>query len=355
MPVTIKSPNADEIFDAYKQKAPKKDLEKAYGVKGAVFNIDQITAAEYVQNVQKGCVLYFQYKEGAKASKEAAEELYTDPSKVGGITFYDFGTANVQRSSWKKKDDTVPGYKTLKEASCDKCGGNGYTACDCKNTGIQKCSKCDGKGVMQCNTCKGEGTLSTDISVIDAQGAKKNVSKSYNCPDCFGNGTRLCTDCDGTGKVLCSKCKGMKGLPCKECGGTGIYYSYTMIPVPFKSASGLEDAIFPSLKLGKFEKEMGKELEEILPQTDAITVKKIEDLTQKIIEPNLGYFDGAIKTAMGACQKQFKTLEKTPGTKPQLPVWVFPLLILDCKTKKGTTFQVYAIGTEQSFVCKGTL
>ncbi|MBA7530513.1 hypothetical protein ES705_22721 [subsurface metagenome] len=49
--VRIKTPNLDEIFEKWKQRAVRKDkkkMEKQFGTKGAVFSLDAVSAAEYV-------------------------------------------------------------------------------------------------------------------------------------------------------------------------------------------------------------------------------------------------------------------------------------------------------------------
>ncbi len=356
MAITIKAPNADDIFVRYLRIANKKDVEKAYAVKGAVFDLDKISAAESVQNVTKGAVFYFQYKTEIKpAAKSKEDEQEVAIPKADRIDFFDFGTAVVDKEKWKRKEDKVPGFKSIHEVNCSKCGGNGFLKCECGGAGEMKCNKCQGKGTIADSYCKGEGKLEVELTVYDGSMNKNRVRKSYQCPDCFGAGNLTCPECNGAGKIVCKRCGGKKGQVCKECGGAGKFYAYSMIPVPYRAVSGLDVCIFPSLKLGKFEKEMGQELEEILEKSDAISVKDVKDLNQKFIEPTLGYFDGQVKSAMNNAQKEFSSLEKNKDTKPKYPVWVFPLLILECATKKGSSYQIYAIGTEKSFIVKGTL
>ncbi len=60
MPIQIKGPNADEIFNRFKQTSGRrKALEKHYGIKKAAFNIDNITAAEFVKEVHKEAVFFY--------------------------------------------------------------------------------------------------------------------------------------------------------------------------------------------------------------------------------------------------------------------------------------------------------
>ncbi|OLS13282.1 MAG: Uncharacterized protein RBG13Loki_3065 [Promethearchaeota archaeon CR_4] len=356
MSITIKAPNADDIFARYLRIAPKKDVEKGYAVKGAVFDLDKISAAESVQNVTKGAVFYYQYKIDIKpVAKSTGDEQQVQVPKADRIDFFDFGSASVDKEKWKKKEDKLPGFKTIRDVSCTKCGGNGYLKCDCGGTGEMKCGKCEGKGTVSDARCKGTGKLEVELTVYDGALNKNRVRKPYQCPECYGAGNLTCPECNGAGKIMCKKCGGKKGLQCKDCGGVGKVYGYAMIPVPYKAVSGLDVGIFPSLKLGKFEKEMGQELEQILEKSDAISIKDVKQLNQKVIEPNLGYIDGPIKNAMNECAKEFSNLEKNKDTKPQYPIWVFPLLILDCKTRKGSSYQIYAIGTEKSFIVRGNL
>ena len=61
MGITIKSANPDDIWESWKRKASKtQKLEKHYGTKGAVFNLDQVTATEFVKNVSKAAIIYFE-------------------------------------------------------------------------------------------------------------------------------------------------------------------------------------------------------------------------------------------------------------------------------------------------------
>lgn len=356
MPITIKSPNPDDVFARYLRIANKSDVEKAYAVKGAVFDLDKISAAECVQNVTKGSVFYFQYKTEIKpAAKGKDDKQEVDVVKADRIDFFDFGTAVVDKEKWKKKEDKVPGFETIQEVNCPKCAGNGYLKCDCGGSGTVKCGKCQGKGTIDDARCKGKGTQEVEITYYDGAMNKNRVRKSYQCPECFGAGKLTCTECNGQGTLPCKRCGGRKGQTCKECGGVGKYYSYNLIPVPYKAVSGLDVAIFPSLKLGKFEKEMGQELGEILEKSDAIAIKDVKDLNQKIIEPTLGFFDGQVKSAMNNCAKEFSSLEKGKDTTPKYPIWVFPMIIMECGTKKGNGYQIYAIGTEKSFIVKGTM
>ncbi|MFX1417748.1 MAG: hypothetical protein ACFE9N_02380, partial [Promethearchaeota archaeon] len=60
--VRIKTPNLDDIFEKWKQKAARTDrkkMEKQFGTKGAVFSLDAISAAEYVKDTNKEAAIYF--------------------------------------------------------------------------------------------------------------------------------------------------------------------------------------------------------------------------------------------------------------------------------------------------------
>ena len=61
MAIHIKSPNPDEVWEKWKLKAARSQkLEKYYGIKGAVFNLESITAAEFVKDVNKGAIFYLE-------------------------------------------------------------------------------------------------------------------------------------------------------------------------------------------------------------------------------------------------------------------------------------------------------
>ncbi|MHA1733456.1 MAG: hypothetical protein ACTSU5_16025, partial [Promethearchaeota archaeon] len=78
MSIAIKSPNADEIWEKFKNSKKLDFLKKFWGQKKVQLNKDQITSAEYVKNVTKAAVFYFQGRTSVKpaaASKAKKEQV----------------------------------------------------------------------------------------------------------------------------------------------------------------------------------------------------------------------------------------------------------------------------------------
>ena len=84
--VRIKTPNLDEIFEKWKQRAvrsDKKKMEKQFGTKGAIFSLDAISAAEYVKDTQKEAAIYFAIKKTiGEVTKETDEKTVLAPNLV---------------------------------------------------------------------------------------------------------------------------------------------------------------------------------------------------------------------------------------------------------------------------------
>ncbi len=88
--VRIKSPNIDDIFNKWKQKAyrqKKKELEKQFGTKGAVFSLDTISAGETVKETMKEASIYFLVEQKVETSKDQKEDR-GDITELSKTTFY---------------------------------------------------------------------------------------------------------------------------------------------------------------------------------------------------------------------------------------------------------------------------
>ena len=81
--VRIKTPNLDDIFEKWKNKAgrtQRKQMEKQFSAKGSVFTLDAISAAEYVTPpALKGAAIYFSIKKTVAASKVKEENMFSLP------------------------------------------------------------------------------------------------------------------------------------------------------------------------------------------------------------------------------------------------------------------------------------
>ena len=153
----IKTPNLDEIFDKWKQKAArtdKKKMEKEFGTKGAVFSLDAISAAEYVKDTVKEAAIYFAVKKSLGPAPKGKEENLVIAPRVVKEQYYSFkGAGNVNKENWKG-DDKVPHYESIQAAPCKNCRGKGYIDDKCK-------------------TCKGTGKIEETLIVLVGEEQKK--------------------------------------------------------------------------------------------------------------------------------------------------------------------------------------
>ncbi len=308
--VRIKTPNLDDIFERWKQKAARtqrKIMEKQFGTKGSVFSLDAISAAEYVvPPALKGAAIYFSIQKTVSASTKKEENLVSAP-RLGRETFYLF-RGKVNKEIWKGGAE-VPMYDSIKTVSCKNCRGNGYIEDKCK-------------------TCKGTGKIAEDWNVITGE-AQKKEKKTFEYP---------CGDCFGTGKLQ---------YPCKECGGHKNLYKYGILPVPFQTVvSGLP--ILHSSLQTKYEKEIGKDLQVLIEKVEAIKFGNFKDLNDKA-EGSLGYWDKNVKKTINTAGNDYKKFEKDKETKIVSQIYLFPMIRLNCATKKGKKFEIYSLGSEANF------
>jgi len=182
--VRIKTPNLDEIFNKWKQKAIKQDrkkMEKEFGTKGAMFSLDAVSAAEYVKDTMKEAAIYFAFKRSlGPAAKGKDENLVTAP-RVGREQFYSFkGAGKIDKENWKG-DEKVPQFESIQAVACKNCRGKGYTEDKCKS-------------------CKGSGKIEETLTILVGEEQKKEKKVfSYPCDVCYGTGNRSeqCKECGG--------------------------------------------------------------------------------------------------------------------------------------------------------------
>jgi len=349
--IVIKSPNADDVFERFKAKQGAK-LEKHYAVKGAVFKADNVTAAESVQEVIKDVIVYFRMKREIKA-KGDVKKIQVTPAKLEKVRFYSYKKP-IDKDKYKGPDP-YPKFESIQETSCKKCSGKGGTACKkCSGKSTLQCDKCKGSGGSPCKACDGKGENVLEIEVINEKGEKTKKQIKVQCGECFGNKKISCSDCGGSGSRACKSCIGTGITKCGECNGTGSIYQYNEEPVPFQQVMGINPVIVSSTKL-KIEKEIGMELEKAIETTNGIKLMKDADLNQKVIEPNLGFWDSNIKKAVNEAEKIIKQGKKDPDTTILFPIYVFPFITLNCETKKGKKYEVYGIGADSGFIVIGEL
>lgn len=351
MAIKIKSPNSDEIWEKWKQSAVKsQNLEKHYGIKGAQFSLENITAAEFVKNVEKGVIFYYEESEDIQPSRSKPEKITQKASKIEKVTFYQF-SEKVNKENWKY-DEMVPLYNSLEKVACKTCQGSGGIKCSkCNGSGKVVCSSCKGdSSTLKCKTCNGSGTIVIEVEVIDHKGNKTKKQTQVLCKDCLGKKQIICSKCNGYGKVICSYCNGMGVNTCSDCKGFGYLYNYTIGPVPFKESHVHIPKLISSLDMKGLEKEIGLEIQKTIESVEGILIQKPnKELDKKFIEPNLGFFEKPEKKAVKTVIKDWKNAEKNTEINIRLPIYLFPVLCLESETKKGKKFKIYAIGSDRKY------
>lgn len=315
MPVSIKSPNGDDVWEAWKRKNVKsQDLEKHYGLKGAVFKIDDLAASEFVQDVKKAALIYFEIETTVKRSDKKGKEEKLPLKKMEGKKFFIFQNS-VEKSHWKGPEE-VAFYDSIKKIPCKNCNGTGFIK--------KKCGLCGNSG---------KGKIMVEVFNEKNEHAKKELPSK--CNECFGAG------------FLQQKCN--------DCNGYGESVQFMISPVPFRSASNTEIISITSVKLGGMEKELGKDVQTAIENVEGIILKDPNELEPKKIEPQLGFMDPEIKKICSNAQNIWKDALKDKERKISTPVYIFPLISLTCKTRKDKTFTVYSIGSAQKFINFGKI
>ncbi|MFX1363341.1 MAG: zinc finger-like domain-containing protein [Promethearchaeota archaeon] len=313
MSVRIKTPNLDEIFEKWKQKAArtdKKKMEKQFGTKGAVFSLDAISAAEYVKDTMKEAAIYFAVKKSLGPAPKGKEENLVIAPKVGKEQYYSFkGAGNVNKENWKG-DDKVPHYESIQAVPCKNCRGKGYMENKCK-------------------TCKGTGKIEETIVVLVGEEQRKEKKIfSYPCGVCYGTGNR--------------------SEPCKECGGHKNMYKYEILPVPFKTViTGVP--ILHSSAQTRYEKEIGDDLHKMIEDVEGIRFSNFKELESKV-EPSLGYMNKNISKTVGAARSDYKNYEKDNNAQITSQIYLFPMIQMFCETKRGSKFEIYSLGSGNKFM-----
>ena len=311
--VRIKSPNLDEIFEKWKQRAvrsDKKKMEKQFGTKGAIFSLDAISAAEYVKDINKEIAIYFAIKKTVGEVKTKTEEKSVLPPKVARETFYSFkGKGKINKDDWKG-DDMVPLYETLKTIPCKNCNGKGYVETKCK-------------------TCKGTRKIEEQLQVLTGEEQKKEVKPfSYSCGVCFGTGSHK--------------------EQCRDCGGYKNLYKYQILPVPFKTVvTGIP--VLHSSAQTKYEKEIERDLHQMIEEVEGIRFNDFKELESKS-EASLGYWNKNIKKTISTAGSDYKSYSKDKEAQITTQIYLFPMIQMFCETKKGAKFEIYSLGSANKFM-----
>lgn len=317
MPVEIKSPNSDEIWDQWKQKNVKsQDLEKHYGIKGAVFSLENIAASEFVKGVIKAVAIYFEIEKQSKVSDKKGKIERGSYRRLEKERFFLFHSS-VKANEWKQ-DKEVPFLDTISPIKCPKCNGQGFAK-------------------KKCGMCNGSGKIELSLDAMNEKQEKGHHKMEIRCPDCFGQGILQSSKCD-------------------ECSGVGELFQYEIRPVPLKTTSDTEIVFLSSMKISGMEKELGRDIQEALDRVEGIVIKNPEkELDPKYVEAQLGFMDGDIKKILNNVFKDWKDISKSKDSKLATPIYLFPLISLKCETRKNKQFMVYSIGAGNKFLVFGRI
>jgi hypothetical protein len=311
--VRIKTPNLDEIFEKWKQKAARidrKKMEKQFGTKGAIFSLDAISAAEYVKDTMKEAAIYFAVKKSlGPVAKEKDEDIVTAP-RVGRVQFYSFrGAGRIDKENWNG-DEKVPQFESIQAVPCKECRGKGYLEDKCK-------------------TCKGTGKIEETFTILVGEEQKKEKKPfSYPCGACHGTGNRT--------------------EPCKECGGHKNLYKYETLPVPFKTVVTGVPVLHSSAQT-RYEKEIGEDLHKMIEDVEGIRFSNFKEL-ESDAEASLGYWNKNIKKTIGSAGSDYKSYEKDKDAQITTQIYLFPMIQMFCETKRGARFELYSLGSGNKFM-----
>ncbi|MHA1682269.1 MAG: hypothetical protein ACTSUE_15130 [Promethearchaeota archaeon] len=348
--VSIKGLDTDTLFKAWLEKADLKTLEKFFKKKKVDFKRENVSVGETVKSYPKFIVVYYE-KDVSKAMSDLgpARDGTSTPPKLGNVKFFDFKGRKVSLESWKYEKE-VPVYATLKEVKCAKCGGTGKISCSkCSGEGVVKCNNCGGKATIVCNSCKGKKSKEVDIEIIDADGKKSKVTKKIPCPDCHSVGSYKCSVCGGLTKHVCKSCGGRGYTSCSDCKGYGISYRYEIQPVPIEK-TGKQAMVYFKKDVEKFITRSSVEKLLVKRDVKGIVITNPDDLKDKKLKPELGYWTKDSDKVCKDAKNDYKKLEKSKIIKKGTKIIILPAIQLDCQSVKGKKFQIFGIGTQDSFI-----
>ncbi len=348
--LTIKSPNSEKIWEEWKRKKGNtRKFKKYYKIKDKDAELKSISASQYLTEITKGVIFFFENANDIKPSTKKPENFEVTANKARKTGFFEFKSKRIDKSSWKGEDE-VPFYSTLTQKDCPNCNGKGGNECaKCRGTGKVKCEVCT-KGYEDCNICGGKGTISINITKIDEKGNKKKIEKRIKCSRCYGRGKFICRKCGGNEMIHCKKCGGTGLLECKKCDGNASLFTYQVRPAPFAEIRESEFLLKSSGKLDKkIKKQIIGELKNTLQNIGNVAIKDEKALKKKNIDSILGYLDRKIWKTVKKVKKEIKNTQKEENLSIIFPIYLIPVEILNCDTEKRKTYEIFALGTEDKF------
>ncbi len=310
--VHIKTPNFDDIFEKWKNstiRKQKKKMEKEFGTKGSVFSSKTISAAETVRDTMKEAAIYFAIEKRIAPIKGKEQGDLIIAPRLPRETFYSFKGGKVNKDNWRGKDK-VPNFESIRGVQCKTCKGKGYIE-------------------NRCKICKGKGKIDNNMIVLmgENQDKEKKIF-SYTCGECFGTGNLE--------------------ERCKECGGHKNLYTFDLLPVPFKTVI-TGDPVLHSSGGSKYEKEMAQDLHKLIKDVEGIRFSDFKTLEQKA-EAFLGYWNKEIKKTISLARSDYAKTEKNPNLHISTEIYLFPMIQMFCETKRGTSFDIFSIGSANKFI-----
>ena len=132
------------------------------------------------------------------------------------------------------------------------------------------------------------------------------------------------------------------------CGGHKNQYKYEILPVPFKTVvTGIP--VLHSSGETKYEKQIGDELIKVIDTVEGIRFTDIKELGNKA-KASLGYYNNKIKKTISSASNDYKKYEKDKDSQIQSQIYLFPMIMMSCLSKRGSKFEIYSIGSGNKFI-----
>lgn len=340
--------SADQIFAKWLENVEHEILKKNY----KQYLTKTTTEGLTVNDTIEGSELYFIAK--LQIQEKSADIETREPKHIVAIDntnskgpYHEF-SKSIEYADWSGKP-FVKLWKSISPYNCPDCAGKGYNNCDCESGTIQ-CRTCSGKKYETCNNCNGKGEKVEIVTIVDGLTNKRRSEElSYNCPNCYGEGTVVCKTCSGLGKSSHNVCSGSGKIRCKNCRGVGKLVDVKEEPVPIKVIT--KDYIFTGYSTREneliFQTLQSKKLNMVkqdLKQIDDIEFRDVETLASGD-EANKKALDKFVKDL----NKEIKTILKSKNEIIIPPISIFVNMKVLCKATKGGNFEILSFGDNNDF------